>query len=185
MPEVVCSSLASGPGGRRRSYNVPLRLGATTVRPRQAVLSVVAAGALALAGCGSDDDDRSDEAAGATPERSGPVPACEAASNALLRKIEAGLTVHGGGSLQTGYFTRSRDFDNVYMVAAEVQGPGLEENGDVGVWSTNRTNGAGLTYAVDPVAQKFSDWGDADEIAAAITVGDDGVARARKCADFS
>jgi hypothetical protein len=151
---------------------------------RLLILCAVVAGALALAGCGSDDDG-SDEAADSARARSGPVPACEPASDALLRKIEAGLTVHGGGSLQTGYFTRSRDFDNVYMVAAEVQGPGLEDNGDVGVWSTNRTSATGLTYAVDPVAQKFSDWGDADEIAAAITVGDDGVARARKCADFS
>jgi hypothetical protein len=74
------------------------------------------------------------------------------------------------------------DFEKVYFVAAEIQGLGLEGDGDVGVWATNSKRAEGLILAVDGVAQEFSDWGDSDKTDAAIDQSADGVEEARACA---
>ena len=71
--------------------------------------------------------------------------------------IAEGLTVDGGGSLRGGWIVKSSDFKKVYFVALEVDGPGIDGDGDVGTWATNSRSGAGLIYAVDPVAREFSD----------------------------
>jgi hypothetical protein len=49
--------------------------------------------------------------------------------------------------LRDGFIVRSGDFEKVYMVAADIQGPGLERAGDVGVWAINSPNAEGLVYA--------------------------------------
>jgi hypothetical protein len=69
------------------------------------------------------------------------------------------------------------------MVAADIQGSGLDGSGDVGVWATNSKRGGGLTYAVDSVAQEFSDWGDAEKTDPAIDQTANGVNEARSCAE--
>ena len=89
----------------------------------------------------------------------------------------------GGGRLRNGFTVRSADFKKMYMVAADIQGPGLEGNEDIGVWATNSLGDGGLTFAVDSVAQEFSDWGDGDQTDAAISESDDGVEQARSCAE--
>jgi hypothetical protein len=111
---------------------------------------------------------------------------CERASDVLLGAIETGLTVTAGGSLRSGFGVRSDDFERVWFVAAEIDGPGMEDAGDVGVWATNTApdvqNAAdiGLIFAVDGFAQEFSDWGaDAPE---QFSMEDDGAEEARACA---
>ena len=69
------------------------------------------------------------------------------------------------------------------MVAADIQGPGLKGADDVGDWATNSLGAGGLTYAVDSIAQEFSDWGDADAIREPIEASADGVDTARSCAE--
>jgi hypothetical protein len=75
--------------------------------------------ALLVAGCGSSDG--SPSASGAL----GQSARCSPASSALLAAISEGLTVTGGGSLGAGYVVKSNDFAEVWMVAAEINGPGM------------------------------------------------------------
>jgi hypothetical protein len=151
--------------------------------------TVIAALAVAMTACGSEQD----ASAPTTPEprqeaeqeASAPTePRCKRASKRLLSAIEAGLEVSGGeGSLRRGYIVRSEDFSKVYLVAADIQGPGMEGRGDVGVWATNSPRAEGLIFAVDGMAQEFSDWGDADKTDAAIDQSAHGVDEARRCAE--
>jgi hypothetical protein len=78
-----------------------------------------------MSSCGGDDggDDQGD---GQT---------CRKAPGALVAAIEEGLTASGGGQLRRAYIVRSDDFEKVYMVAADIQGDGLEGDGDIGVWA--------------------------------------------------
>lgn len=101
---------------------------------------------------------------------------CAPAPGALLAAISQGLTVTGGGTLRDGSTVKSNAFSNVWMVAAEIDGPGLEGNGDIGIWATNDTSGAGAIYAVDAVAREFSDWGKGSA-----TDADDGASEAKRC----
>jgi hypothetical protein len=87
---------------------------------------------------------------------------CEKVSSKLLSVIAKGLTVAGGGSLRNGYAVKSNDFSKVYMVAADIQGDGMEGPNEVGVWATNNLDVGGLIFAVDSFAQEFSDWGHGD-----------------------
>jgi hypothetical protein len=146
------------------------------------VLAVVIAGVFAV-GCGDESSsggngEQEQESASESPESS-----CERASRKLLNAIASGLEVDGGGRLRNGFVVRSGDFEKVYMVAADIQGPGLEGGDDIGVWTTNSPQAEGVIYAVDAVAQEFSDWGDADQTDAAITQSADGVDEARSCAE--
>jgi hypothetical protein len=139
---------------------------------------------LALGGCGDSDDDgggggdSGDQAGGVEQQQS-----CRPASKALVAAIEQGLTVTGGGKLRRAYIVRSNDFEKVYMVAADIQGDGLEGDDDIGVWATNSPKAEGLIYAVDSVAQEFSDWGDADKTDAAIDASAHGVDEGRACVE--
>jgi hypothetical protein len=140
--------------------------------------------ALALGACGESDDqdgggDQQDQDGGGQEQDQ----ACQPASKALVAAIEEGLTVTGGGSLRRAHIARSDDFEKVYMVAADVQGDGLEGGGDIGVWATNSPKGEGLIYAIDGVAQEFSDWGHGDQTDAAIDQFAHGVDEARACAE--
>jgi hypothetical protein len=148
-------------------------------------LAGLACAALMLAACGGTETSETDtttrppEATAApTTERS----RCERVSSAMLNAIAEGLTVTGGGTLRGGYAVKSTDFSKVYMVAADIQGTGMEGNGEVGVWATNSLDGAGLIFAVDGLAKEFSDWGHGDTTDANITLSSDGVSEAKECA---
>ena len=155
---------------------------------RRIGILLVLAGALAVGGCGESEESSSGGDAGGGSQDGGgsqgeQTASCRRAPETVLERIEAGLEVDGGGKLRNGYVVRSGDFKRVYMVAADIQGPGLEGNDDIGVWSVNSLGNGGFTFAVDKVAQEFSDWGDADKTDAAITASDDGVDQARSCAE--
>jgi hypothetical protein len=107
---------------------------------------------------------------------------CEKVSSAVLNAIAEGLTVTGGGTLRGGYAVKSKDFSKVYMVAADIQGTGMEGNSEVGVWATNSLDGTSLIFAVDGLAKEFSDWGHGDTTDANITLSSDGVSEAKECA---
>jgi hypothetical protein len=101
---------------------------------------------------------------------------CSAASSALLSAIEQGLTVSGGGSLSGGQVVRSDDFENVYFVAARIEGEGMSDA--VGVWATNDQAGGGSIFSADALASEFSDWGEGPGFSSS----DDGFEEARDCA---
>jgi hypothetical protein len=68
------------------------------------------------------------------------------------------------------------------MVAADIQGTGMEGDGEIGVWATNSLDGSGSIFAVDGLAKEFSDWGDGDTTDANIIQSSDGVSEAKECA---
>ena len=94
----------------------------------------------------------------------------------MLSAIEQGLTVTGGGSLSNGQVVRSDDFENVYFVAAQIEGEGMEDS--VGVWATNDPGGDGTIFSAEGFAREFSDWGDGP----GFSPSDDGLDEARDCA---
>jgi hypothetical protein len=99
----------------------------------------------------------------------------------VVRAIATGLTVEGGGSLRFAQAVKSSDFASVYFVSADIQGSGLEGSDDVGTWATNRLALGGLIFAVDGVAQEFSDWGHGDTTDADMTMADDGGDLSTEC----
>jgi hypothetical protein len=121
----------------------------------------LACAVLMLVGCGGTETAESDnrtESPQATAAPTTVVGRCEKVSSAVLNAIAEGLTVTGGGTLRGGYAVKSKDFSKVYMVAADIQGTGMEGNSEVGVWATNSLDGTGLIFAVDGLAKEFSDW---------------------------
>ena len=107
------------------------------------------------------------------------VSRCRSASAAAAR-IAEGLTVDGGGSLRYAQAVRSSEFDSVWFVAAEIDGAGIEADGDVGVWATNDLSD-GLIFSVNALAREFSDWGDGGRTDAAFSMANDGAEEARDC----
>lgn len=157
-----------------------------TMGPVRLLPLIAATAAISLAACGEDAGQGSTTDAPTrttTPAATKAKPFCQKASRKLLAAIGAGLQVDGGaGHLKRGSVVKSGDFSKVYIVAAEIDGPGLKGDGDVGVWATNSTTADGLILAVDSAAKEFSDWGDADKTEAAIDQSADGVSEAEACA---
>lgn len=79
---------------------------------------------------------------------------------------------------------RSQDFERVWFIAAEIDGPGIEDEGEVGIWATNADpdgSSLGTVFAVNGFAQEFSTWPAGDSTDAAITEDDHGAEEARDC----
>jgi hypothetical protein len=146
-------------------------------KPAFAALVIVAT---TLAGCGDDSGPSSKADSAPPPAAEG---RCENVSPAKVEAIASGLQLTGGGgSLRGARAVASEDFQNVYFVSAEIDGAGLEGKGDVGTWATNGIADAGGTvYAVDAIAQEFSDWPDGDKTDAEVSMGDDGAEASRDC----
>ena len=107
---------------------------------------------------------------------------CKPASRAKLDDITSGLTVDKG-QLRNGVVVRSNDFESVFFIAAELDAPGLEGAGDIGVWASNRADGSeGTIFAVDGIANEFSEWPDGRRTDAEMSIANDGADEARSCA---
>jgi hypothetical protein len=108
---------------------------------------------------------------------------CVPATSAQMANIRAGVQGDSPkNDVKTGYAVKSHDFANVWMVAAKIYGPSIENGAGPGVWAiSGDPNAPGLTYAVDGYAKSFSDWGDASKTDAAITSFSDGVQEAKAC----
>lgn len=86
---------------------------------------------------------------------------------------------------------KSDDFENVWFVAADLEGPELDdEDGEIALWSTNAIEkdgtaeeGGGLVLSVNGFASEFSDWFDADEYD--VSDEDHGAKEAVECVEAS
>ena len=81
----------------------------------------------------------------------------------IVDGIEEGLTTSGNGVLRDARAVRSTDFNAVWMVAADIDAPGLEGDGPIAVWAVSGGVGSlhdlsGI-FAVGSAASEFSDWG--------------------------
>lgn len=106
---------------------------------------------------------------------------CSTATSTLLSAIENGLTINGGGSLRNAQVVRSNDFENVYFVSADLEGPGLDADDDVATWATNSLDGSGPIFSVDAVASEMSDWGNSGATQAGLNMADDGARESARC----
>jgi hypothetical protein len=130
--------------------------------------------------CGGGDGGGDDEnAGGAASER------CENVPQGLVNAIASGLTVQGGGTLSHARAVKSDDYRKVYFISADIDGPGLEGSDDVGTWSKSGPVrvGDGLIFAVDAVANEFSDWGDGRTTDAMLSMEDDGAEESQDCVE--
>jgi hypothetical protein len=107
---------------------------------------------------------------------------CLAVPASMVQVLTDGLTVRGGGTISSTAAVRSRAFENMYFIAAEIDGPGLERTGDVGVWASNRLEGGqGLVLAVNGIANEFSVWPSGSDSSSNIKMSDDGARQAQAC----
>jgi hypothetical protein len=135
--------------------------------------------ALVVAGCGGGEGGDPISPSGGPAKLSESKSECVAVPGRVVRAINAGA--RHGVRVERAAAYRSHAFENVYAIAGELAGPGV--NGEVAVWakSGNPRQLGGLILAVDAVAQEFSDWPAADTTDAAMTVTTHGVAEAEDC----
>ena len=133
------------------------------------------AATLLAAGCGGDDENAAPPTTATTAAAKS---RCTPATSDLMTPL-ANKLLGGDIRLTNGWIVESREHEDVYLVAAEVDGPGLERSGDVGVWATTSPYGAEAIYSVNELAKEQTDWRDA----AAIDVSQDreDVREARGC----
>lgn len=107
---------------------------------------------------------------------------CQSVPDGKLQDIKSGLTVDGEGSISDGAAVRSDAFERLYFIAAEIDGPGLEGSGDIGVWASNRLEGGqGLLMSVSEIAVEFSVFRDGGKTDARVEMADDGAHEAAQC----
>lgn len=99
---------------------------------------------------------------------------CETVPQEVIDDIISGLEPDSI-TLTSGAAVKSESYANVWMIAAQMEGPGLDDN-TVGVWSTNSLDeGSRVITAVDAMADTFSVWPQKG------SNGDDGVDEAKAC----
>ena len=108
---------------------------------------------LALAGCGGDDEEPT-----ATPTTTevAAVADCIGGDSSITTPLTNKLLVENG-RIRKAFLVKS-DSAGVYYFSAEVDGDGLEEDGDIGTWVTRSRGGGEALYAVNDVAMEHSDW---------------------------
>ena len=129
---------------------------------------------LALAGCGGDDEEPT-----ATPTTTEATAGaeCVAADSSIMTPLGNKLLVEDG-RVRSGFLVES-EAAGVYYISAEIDGTGLEGDGDVGTWVTESSGGGDPLYAVNDVAMEHSDWSDA--ASASLETDADAEAASRAC----
>jgi len=121
------------------------------------------------------------EAAAPTTTPAALSSSCKAAPRALVNAIAARLTQRE--TLQNAQAVRSPT-KRVWFVSAEIDGPGLEGDGEIGTWAKAGplTPAGGVILAVDTVfAQVLSGWEPGDRTYSAVTMDDAGAEESRAC----
>ena len=133
---------------------------------------------LALAGCGGDDEE---PIAAPTTTEATAGDDCVAADSSIMTPLGNKLLVEDGRA-RSGYLVES-EAGGVYYISAEIDGTGLEGDGDVGTWVTESSGGGDPLYALNDVAMEHSDWSDA--ASASLETDTDAEAASRACVTAS
>ena len=96
----------------------------------------------------------------------------------VMADIASGEEAGAGMIPVSGYAVKSPDFSNVYFLAIQFSANGVDDQ--VGVWARNGID-SGIIMSVDPIAQNFTVWPDADGTDAAIAPNDPSVKSAKSC----
>jgi hypothetical protein len=131
--------------------------------------------ALLLGGCGGDDEPdavATTEAAGAT--------SCVAATSDIMAPVGGRVALDKAEvRLRNGQLVES-ETPGTWFLSAELDGPGLEEDGDVATWATTSRYGAGPIYSVDDLATEYSSFSAIAE-AEGISADDPAAEKSRAC----
>lgn len=114
---------------------------------------------------------------------------CEDVDANAIDWLMSGLNPDLGITLRGVQAVRSDDFEQVYFVAAEIDGPGFEGDGQIAVWAMNRideevnvTVGA-LTLTVNDESVAINgDWFHGADTDAQTSMSDDGAELSIECA---
>lgn len=103
----------------------------------------------------------------------------------VTQGLADGLDVAGEGTLRNAYGVKSADYSDVWFIAAEIDGPGMEGDGEVGIWVKNGSlqTFEGLTMSVDGIANNMSVWPDGRTASVKVSRNDDGAQEAAACAE--
>lgn len=100
----------------------------------------------------------------------------------IITSINQGLTIQGGGTFQNAQAVKSTDYKSVYFISGDLQGSGLEGDGDIATFARNgELDGSGMIIAVDAVANEFSDWADGRTMRLPMTMSDSGASQSQAC----
>ena len=108
---------------------------------------------------------------------------CTGVPRGLVHEIATRLTAQE--TLRKVRAVRSRRFRRaVWFVSAEIDGPGLDGDHDIGTWAKTGplAAGGGLILSVDSVfAQVLSGWPSGETTWVGVTMDDDGALASRRC----
>jgi len=121
------------------------------------------------------------EAAEAAGDRATDLSRCEPVSDAFAGLIASGLTVEGGAGLRAAQAVRSRDYETLWFVSADIEAETLQGREELATWATNDLGGGGFVYAVPGRATVFSDWLDGATTEAYLSGFEDGVSLSHAC----
>jgi len=105
---------------------------------------------------------------------------CEDVPTFVVESIASGLNTEGI-TLRNVQAVKSNDFNNVYFISADLQGPGLEGENDIVTFTRNNLESSSLTLSVDAVANEFFVWPLGKNTDANVTMNDDGAQESRDC----
>ena len=121
---------------------------------------------LALAACGGDDDAAEQAATTAGTAAT----SCVAATGDLMTPVSGRVVLANADvRLQNGQLVESSETPGIWFLSAELDGPGLEEEGDVATWATTSRFGGEAIYSVDELAAEYTNFtavSDAEEVQA-------------------
>ncbi|MFC5930366.1 hypothetical protein D6T64_16055 [Cryobacterium melibiosiphilum] len=115
----------------------------------------------------ADTTETTEAEAEAEAEAAMPDPNCLTVSAATIARIQAGVQgIDPANTLTRATAYKAGDRSDVYFIAGEITGAGMEVGDANGLWATNgdpvTDEKSGLTFSVDGFAKSFSDWADGD-----------------------
>lgn len=105
---------------------------------------------------------------------------CEDVPDFIVQRLEDSLNTEGI-TLRNIKAVKSNDFESVYFISADLQGPGLEGENDIATFATNKLDYSGLTFSADYVAKEFSDWPLGSTTKFNISMSNDGAQESKDC----
>ena len=114
-----------------------------------------------------------------------PSDRCVSASTAQIELIRSGIKgIEANNDIVSVWAVHSNGFSNVWFVAAEITGTGIESKSAIGVWAIpgELDQPSAGAWSVNGMANEFSDWGNGGTAQMQLSMNDDGAKEAESCA---
>jgi hypothetical protein len=110
---------------------------------------------------------------------------CLPVADSLIAAIQDGVDdVEASNTISRAAAVKAPERENVWFIAAEILGDGIEPGQAIGVWGTNRgadDSESGLLFSVDGFAKEFSSWGSTEGTDFEISGAEAGIKEAKAC----